>query len=172
MHRRIGDVLLTALAVCAMCSCAHDAAHPTRSGHASGRKGEAAAMRDDQFETQPKRQNMYAVMQAKLSHSQAILEGITLANFRQIELNANDLFEISRSADWMVHDTESYFAFSEEFRNITSDLGAHARLRDLNAVADDYARLTQSCVACHRYLRLELQTKDLPGKISRMPQDE
>lgn len=124
------------------------------------------AITDDMHESAPRRDSMPAVMQAKLAHSQAVLEGLATSNFRQIELNAGDLQEISQRADWIVQDSPAYYSLSDEFRKVAGDLVLHARRQDLKAVTDDYARLTHSCIACHTYLRNERVTKDMGGKLS------
>jgi len=121
---------------------------------------------DDQYEVPPRRDTVPKVMQAKLAHAQAVLEGIALADYAQIETNALDLKRISLGGDWLVQESASYFSFSAEFRNICDDLANHARVQNLEAATADYAKLANSCVACHSYLRSERQTKDMPGRIS------
>jgi hypothetical protein len=121
---------------------------------------------DDQFEVPPPRDTVPAVMRAKLAHAQATLEGIALANFPQVESNALALKEISQGAEWLVHDTLTYFEYSGKFRNVCDDLVAHARAQNLRAMAADYANLTSTCFACHDYLRMERQTKDMPARVS------
>ena len=126
----------------------------------------AETMIDDQYEVPPPRDSVPAVMQAKLAHAQAILEGIALADYALIESNALAIKRISQGGDWLVQDSATYFDFSAEFRGICDDLVNHARAQNLQAMAADYANLTSSCVACHGYLRQERQTKDMPGRVS------
>jgi hypothetical protein len=66
----------------------------------------------------------------------------------------------------MVHDTFAYIEYSAKFRDVCDRMIDHARSEDLRALAADYARLTDTCFACHHYLRMERQTKDMPGQIS------
>ena len=126
----------------------------------------AAEMMDDQFEVPPPRDTVPEVMHAKLAHAQAVLEAIALANYSQAESNALALKRISQGGDWLVQDSATYFDFSVEFRNICDDLVNHSRSQNIQALVADYANLTNSCVACHDYLRMERQTKDMPGRIS------
>jgi hypothetical protein len=121
---------------------------------------------DDQYEVPPPRDTMSKVMAAKLANAQAILEGVALADYSQIETNALALKRISQGGDWLVHDSATYYDFSTEFRGICDDIVNHARAQNLEAVAGDYANLANSCVACHGYLRMERQTKDMPGRVS------
>jgi cytochrome c556 len=109
---------------------------------------------------------MPSVMQAKLAHAQAVLEGLALADFRQIEVNAAALIDISQHADWLVHDTPSYASLSEHFRAAAQAMVDDAQRRDLAALSRDYGSLTGSCVACHRYLQAERPTLQMPGRVS------
>ncbi len=121
---------------------------------------------DDQYEVPVPRDSVSKVMQAKLAHAQAVLEGLALSDFNQIEGNAKALKRISEGGDWLKQESAAYFEFSAEFRRVCDDLVSHAGARNLHAVAADYSRLTNSCVSCHSYLRMERQTKDMPGRIS------
>lgn len=141
-------------------SCAHDRSAKTDN------TPRAVERMDDQYEVSPPRDTVPKVMQAKLAHAQAVLEGIALADYAQIETNALDLKRISQGGDWLVQESATYFAFSAEFRAICDDLANHARAQNLQAATADYANLANSCVACHSYLRSERQTRDMPGRIS------
>ncbi|MCI0675845.1 MAG: hypothetical protein L0Y42_08740 [Phycisphaerales bacterium] len=121
---------------------------------------------DDQYEVPPPRDTVPEVMQAKLANAQAVLEGLALADYAQIETNALALKRISQGGDWLVQDSATYFDFSSEFRDICNDLANHSRAQNMQALTSDYANLVNSCVACHDYLRKERQTKDMPGRIS------
>jgi hypothetical protein len=121
---------------------------------------------DDQYEVPLPRDTVPKVMQAKLAHAQAVLEGVVLADFAQIETNALALKQISRGGDWLVQESAAYFEFSAGFRAVCDDLVTHARGQDLQAAAADYAKLATTCVACHGYLRSERQSKDIPGRVS------
>lgn len=114
----------------------------------------------------PDRDSVSKVMQAKLAHAQAVLEGIVLADYAQIESNAVALKQISQSGEWLVQESTAYFEFSSEFRSICDDLAEHSRAENLEALAADYNTLTNSCVACHTYLRQERPFRQMPGKVS------
>ena len=117
-------------------------------------------------ETMPPRRSMPDVMQAKLAHAQAILEGMALGDFPQIEVNASDLQRISLASEWLVVETATYHTYSEEFRRVTSQLIEHARAKNLDAVTHDYASLTHTCISCHSYLRAERPFLNVPGRVS------
>lgn len=110
--------------------------------------------------------NMHDVMQAKLVHTQSIIEALATADFDRIEYNATALVELSESGDWMVHETIAYASFSDDFRNTARTLAINARSKDIHQSADDYAVMLDTCIACHDYLRRERLIKDMPGKVS------
>jgi hypothetical protein len=136
-----------------LCSCA---------GDKSGRTLEV----DDEYHVIPSRETMPEVMRAKLAHAQALMEALAMGSFPHISANASALVEISQRADWLVHDTEAYYALSENFRKAAQALNDDGQRKDLQAATRDYNALVASCIACHRYLQAEKPTLDMPGKVS------
>jgi hypothetical protein len=106
------------------------------------------------------------IMRAKLAHAHAILDAITLENWEQIALNADDLAALSEMAEWRVHTSPAYGTFSENFRQTVRQLARDARAESATAVADDFAEVTRACLACHTYLRREGLINDPPGRIA------
>ena len=159
---------ITIIASAAMLvSCAQTGGRTTAAGDAQHpSEGQNEATMNDQYEAPPPRDTVPKVMHAKLAHAQAVLEGIALADYAQIESNAMALKRISQGGDWLVHESATYFDFSTEFRGVCDDLVTHAHAQNLQAVAADYGNLANSCVACHSYLRMEKQHQDLPGRVS------
>jgi len=158
---RLITAIIIALTAAILISCAHPS-----SAVDTAQAPRAKEQMDDQYEAPPPRDTVPKVMQAKLAHAQAVLEGIALADYAQIETNALALKRISQGGDWLVQESPSYFNYSAEFRSVCDDLANHARAKDLQALASDYANLTNSCVACHSYLRAERPFKDMPGRVS------
>lgn len=93
------------------------------------------------------------LMQKKLVHSQKILEGIALNDFEKIAKNAEELIQISKTAQWRVIDTPRYQVFSNDFRNIAETLIQNSKDRNIDAAALSYVDLTLSCVKCHKHVR-------------------
>jgi hypothetical protein len=151
-------------------SCAHSGTPSVAAGGAQRPSAsQNESMMNDQYEAPQPRDTVPKVMQAKLAHAQAVLEGIAMADYAQIESNAMALKRISQGGDWLVHESATYLDFSTEFREICDDLVTHAHAQNLQAVALDYGHLANSCVACHSYLRMERQTRDMPGRVSMGP---
>ena len=113
--------------------------------------------------------DMSDVMLAKLAHTQAIIEGISVSDYDQIRLNAVDLFEISKKTEWMVQDTVTYAVLSEDFRQTVTALADDAGAGNAERVKEDFFRMTEACIDCHAYLRRERRFKEMPGQVSERP---
>jgi hypothetical protein len=94
------------------------------------------------------------LMQQKLKHSQELLAGLALNDFKKIEKNADELIEISRQAEWKAAlKTPDYEVYSNDFRRIAGRLAESARKKNLDAAALSYVDLTLTCVKCHKHVR-------------------
>lgn len=106
------------------------------------------------------------VMWAKLGLARAILEGLVTEDFVEIERDAVQLHELSEHSSWMVTDSVTYVVTSDRFRQIVDDLAEHARAGRLDDATADFNLMTETCVACHTYLRRERRQKDYPERVS------
>jgi hypothetical protein len=120
----------------------------------------------DAHSAEPSFEPVDGVMRRKVVHAQTLVVGVARADYGLVQDTAAQLYEISRKAEWMVHDTVTYTVFSERFREVVAAMTQHARQRDLDAVTTDYTQMIKACVECHSYLRRERPIKDYPGKIS------
>ncbi len=93
------------------------------------------------------------LMRAKLTHSQRLLEGITLEDFELIAKHSQDLSLLSQEASWRVLQTPQYLQHSLEFRRAADALTEAARKKNLDSAALGYMDLTMKCVNCHKYVR-------------------
>jgi len=92
-------------------------------------------------------------MRLKLAHSQKMLEGIALEDFRLIEKSAQDLSLLSREENWQVFQTPEYLRHSEEFRRAAESVRQAAANKNVDGAALGYVGMTLSCVSCHKYVR-------------------
>ena len=110
------------------------------------------------------------MMRAKLAHAQAVLEGVAIGSFDQIQANAGALHRLSTMSDWQVHRTMEYNQYSDEFRWIATELARHAKEKKLHATTLDYMSMTMTCVKCHDYMHqaglVKLDLDDLLAKNS------
>lgn len=99
------------------------------------------------------------VMQAKLIHSQKVMEGLVTQDFDMIEAAAGALSEISltpppdlaKTGDKT--DEQVYEHFRMEFARLAGQLKGHARREELEATAWVQQNMTATCIACHEYIR-------------------
>ena len=109
------------------------------------------------------------VMDAKLLHTQDLLEAMALEDFPRIEQSARQLGWLSALSVWQVDTGADYQRLSEEFRTIAETLAAEAENRDLMAVLRAHDNLTASCVDCHAWLRGSGRTRGVPDLQTRGP---
>src|SRR5262245_32726584 len=97
------------------------------------------------------------LMRKKLKHSQLILEGVAVGDFKKVSESADELVLISRDAEWAAAAIKSprYEIFSNQFRDNADDLIKKAKDKNLDGVALAYVDLTLTCVKCHKYVREE-----------------
>jgi hypothetical protein len=95
------------------------------------------------------------LMQKKLKHSQKILEGVAIGDFKKIGDSADELVLISRDAEWKIVKTPRYELLSNQFRDNAEDLIKKAKDKNLDGAALAYVDLTLTCVKCHKYVRDE-----------------
>ncbi|MFO0865072.1 MAG: hypothetical protein U0744_10555 [Gemmataceae bacterium] len=106
-------------------------------------------------------QKLNRLMADKLRFSQRILEGIALADYTKITQSAEELIQLSRTAEWFAIKTPRYELNSNEFRRAAEGLIAKAKTKNLDGVVLAYQELTMSCVRCHEYVR-EVRDARLP----------
>ena len=94
-----------------------------------------------------------AFMRLKVENSQAVLNGIALADLKCIEEAADTLVRLSKKTEFQKKDVPDYDHFNQEFRRSAEDLQKAARAKNLDGAAFAYVRLSMSCVACHKHLR-------------------
>jgi len=95
------------------------------------------------------------LMQKKLAHSQKVLEGIAVNDFKTISKHADELIDLSKQVEWRVLKTPQYETNSNEFRRDAENLIKSAKDKNIDAAALAYVELTLTCVRCHKYVREE-----------------
>ena len=103
--------------------------------------------------TQPANPGLARLMKDKLKNAQILMEGMALADFVKIRRSADELIQLSNSAEWMVHKTPRYELYSNEFRRAVETIHAKAKDKNIDGVALAYVDMTLSCVRCHQYVR-------------------
>ena len=95
-------------------------------------------------------------MQAKLVHSQSILNGLVTRDFDSVASAAKAMKKVSLAAPKHIEgdatDNELYNHFRLEFLRITTLMQNMAEQENLEGAAFAYQSLTANCLACHSYL--------------------
>jgi cytochrome c556 len=94
-----------------------------------------------------------ALMQRKLKESQKALEGIALNDYNKISASADELIDISKTAEWKVLKDPQYEVFSNEFRRRVDQMRTAAKEKNLDGATLAYMEVTMSCVRCHKHVR-------------------
>jgi len=111
--------------------------------------------------SQPPNRDLARIMKDKLRSAQVLMEGMALSDFAKIRRSADELIQLSKSAEWMVHKTPRYEVHSNEFRRAVETIYQKAKDKNLDGVALAYVDMTLSCVRCHQYVR-ELREVQAP----------
>jgi hypothetical protein len=106
------------------------------------------------------------IMAKKLKNSQLLLEGLAMANFAKITRSAEELIQLTKTEEWMVHKTPRYKVHSNEFRRAAETVVEKANAKNLDGAALAYFDMTMSCLRCHQYVR---ELRD--ARLGRPPQD-
>jgi hypothetical protein len=112
----------------------------------------AALLPSDRAFSEPPRKER-TPMQRKLDHSQKVLEGLALNDFGLIAKHAEELIDISKSAEWRALNKPMYELLSSDFRRTADNLVRSAKDKNLDGAALSYVELTLTCVKCHKYVR-------------------
>ncbi len=94
------------------------------------------------------------LMREKIAQMSHVLEGITTAEFAQVEKSAQTLRDISKATSWHINDpTPQYRRLSRNFQEQATDLARHAKERNVEAATLDLVRLNLTCTQCHQHMR-------------------
>src|SRR5205823_5696635 len=99
---------------------------------------------------EPKKNDL---MRQKLEHSQKVLEGIAVGDFKMIQKHGEELLEISKKVGWKVLNTPAYEMHTNSFRRSAESLIENAKEKNLDAAALTYLDMTLTCVKCHKHVR-------------------
>ncbi|HVC95778.1 MAG TPA: hypothetical protein VND64_18945 [Pirellulales bacterium] len=97
--------------------------------------------------------NLAAFMRMKLDHSQKVLEGLVVEDYKLIAHHSNQMALLVLDENWMVLQTPEYRHHSADFQMVANRLTEAAREENLDGATLAYVDLTMSCVNCHKYTR-------------------
>jgi len=99
------------------------------------------------------------LMRKKLEHSQKVLEGLAINDFKLISKHADELIDLSKQVEWKVLKTPQYEIHSNQFRRSAETLIKDAKEKNMDAAALTYVEMTLTCIRCHKYVREERMTR-------------
>jgi hypothetical protein len=97
------------------------------------------------------------LMAAKLKHSQILLEGIAIGDFKKITRSAEELIELTKTEEWLMHKAPRYEIHSNEFRRAAETLIYKAKDKNIDGTTLAFFDMTMTCVRCHQHVR---ETRD------------
>jgi hypothetical protein len=119
-------------------------------------------------QSQPQANVLQRLMRDKVRDSQALLEGLALADFDKCRRSAEDLIRISKTAEWIILKTPEYDRHSQEFRRAAEAVVRKAKGKNIDGVALAYTDLVRTCVRCHQYVRRAREARLAPLWPGRM----
>lgn len=93
------------------------------------------------------------VMQRKLDHSKALLEGLATEDFKKVAKSAQSLSLLSLESSWNVMVTEEYLKQSNAFRRSLESIRDGANEKNVDRATLGYVDMTIRCIECHKYVR-------------------
>ncbi|MBI2803371.1 MAG: hypothetical protein HYX68_00125 [Planctomycetes bacterium] len=102
---------------------------------------------------QPRGKNVEKLMRAKLKHSQVLLEGISIGDFKKISASAEELLQLTKTEEWLMHKTPKYQMHSNEFQRAAETLIRKAKEKNIDGTTLAFFDMTMSCVRCHQHVR-------------------
>lgn len=97
--------------------------------------------------------NVTKLMAAKLQNSQRVLEGLAVGDFKKITTSAEELIELTKTEEWLMHKTPRYEIHSNEFRRAAEALIRKSKDKNIDGTTLAFFDLTMACVRCHQYVR-------------------
>jgi hypothetical protein len=93
------------------------------------------------------------LMAAKLKHSQVLLEGIAIGDFKKISASAEELLQLTKTEEWLMYKTPRYEMHSNEFQRAAETLIRKAKDKNIDGTTLAFFDMTMSCVRCHQHVR-------------------
>jgi hypothetical protein len=94
------------------------------------------------------------LMQAKLKHSQTVLEGIALNDFDKVRDAADELLRITRAGDFLnAYKGNEYLFQLDVFKRAAEAVSKKAEGKNMDGVMVAYNSLTLTCLNCHQGMR-------------------
>ncbi len=119
------------------------------------------------------REQLAALMRAKLSSSQRVVEGLMSADFNLISKGGDEMLKICDATDWPSREDQVYGHYRAELRRGALKLLKQADAKSLDGSAYTYMHTMTTCINCHEYCRNVLRVAAIPkSKVTPIPVTE
>jgi hypothetical protein len=102
------------------------------------------------------------LMTMKLQNAQKLLEGIAIGDFKKITRSAEELIQLTKTEEWLMHKTPRYEMHSNEFQRAAETLIRKAKDKNMDGTTLAFFEMTMTCVRCHQHVR-EIRDARLPN---------
>lgn len=92
-------------------------------------------------------------MQAKLVHSQKVLEGLAVEDYAMIAQHSQAMSLLTLESSSRLLQTPEYARHADDFRRAADSLTGMAENKNVDGATLAYFQLTLTCVNCHKYIR-------------------
>lgn len=92
-------------------------------------------------------------MEKKLEHSQAILRGLAMGDFQDVQYNASRLKVLNRVEGFVRRKNPDYRSHLNTFSRVIAEIERQAEKENIEGATLAFNQLTVSCVQCHKSLR-------------------
>ena len=111
------------------------------------------------------------LMQAKLSSSKKVLEGLLRRDYDSIAKAAREMKRISKATEWPRERDKVFEHFSTEFQRQCNQLESQADSLNHEGAKFTYLQMTSTCIQCHDYIRGSRRVAELdhPRNVRPIP---
>ncbi len=96
----------------------------------------------------------HELMVAKLKHSQTILEGIALNDFKKITASTDEIVRIAQVAEFLnAYKGREYELQMLLFKRAAETIATKAKDKNMDGVLLGYTDMTMTCLKCHQHVR-------------------
>ena len=99
------------------------------------------------------REQLAALMRAKLSSSQRVVEGLMSGDFNLMRKGGEEMLKICDATEWPAREDQVYAHYRSDLRRGAIKLVKQANDRNLDGAAYTYMHTMTTCINCHEYCR-------------------
>jgi hypothetical protein len=122
--------------------------------------------------SEPRHDELSILMQAKLSSTQKVVEGLMSGDFEMIRKGGMDLQRVCDATGWRSHDDQVYGHYRAELKRSAAKLVEQANVSNLDGAAYGYMHTLTTCINCHDHCRNVLRVAQVEPQVVPIPVTE